>query len=217
VLGVDAIASGTITDLGTSVKVNARLISAESGKLFSVASVEIPKNDKVKILLSQSIATATVAGATTSGTGGAEKTAKPAAVKNQVVTRGSFKYELLEIRADGERVTCKIKLSNPGENDAEFRLWGFERENSIIYDNFGNEYYLKTIKYANKLCDNWVHDCTKTIIAGTSINIELYFDNEGISPKNSTKITLLQLIGQEGWGGTPGIKVQFRNIPIIKE
>ena len=37
ILGVDAIATGSITDLGSAVKVNARLISTESGKVFSVA------------------------------------------------------------------------------------------------------------------------------------------------------------------------------------
>ncbi len=34
ILGVDAIVSGTITDLGTSLKVNARIISTETGKVF---------------------------------------------------------------------------------------------------------------------------------------------------------------------------------------
>jgi TolB-like protein len=51
ILGVDAICSGTITDLGKTVKINARLISTETGSLFSVASVEIEKDDKVDTLM----------------------------------------------------------------------------------------------------------------------------------------------------------------------
>jgi len=51
ILGVDAIASGTITDLGTSVKLNARLIATETGKIFAVASVEIVKDEKIRKLM----------------------------------------------------------------------------------------------------------------------------------------------------------------------
>ncbi len=52
-LGVDAIASGSITDLGEYVKVNARLISTETGSVFSVASAKIAKSKTVKALLDQ--------------------------------------------------------------------------------------------------------------------------------------------------------------------
>jgi TolB-like protein len=51
ILGVDAIASGTITDLGTSVKLNARLIATETGKIFAVASVEMLKDEKIRKLM----------------------------------------------------------------------------------------------------------------------------------------------------------------------
>ncbi len=52
-LGVDAIVSGTITDLGISLKVNARLIATESGSVFAVAAAEILKDEKVKTLLNR--------------------------------------------------------------------------------------------------------------------------------------------------------------------
>lgn len=55
ILGVNAIASGSTTDLGSSVKINARLISAETGKVFSVASVSIFKDDTIRKLLAQSV------------------------------------------------------------------------------------------------------------------------------------------------------------------
>lgn len=51
ILGVDAIASGSITDLGESLKINARLISTETGQIFSVAAVEVVKDKKVEKLL----------------------------------------------------------------------------------------------------------------------------------------------------------------------
>ncbi len=212
VLGVDAIASGTITDLGTSVKVNARLISAESGKLFSVASVEIPKNDKVKILLSQSVATTAVAGATASGSGAAEKTVKPAGT-NPVVTKNGFRFELLNTSVDGERIIFKIKLSNPGDNDKTFHLFGNIPEYAIAFDDLGREYYLLGAKFANKSLGGWFHETGKRMVAGTSMIMELSFEDEGVNPQNATRITLLQLWFYETQIGTRH-KVQFRNIPL---
>ena len=51
ILGVDAICAGTITDLGNSVKINARLISTETGSIFAVASTEIQKDEVVRKLM----------------------------------------------------------------------------------------------------------------------------------------------------------------------
>ena len=52
-LGVDAIVSGTIIDLGVSLKVNARIIATETGSVFAVAATEIIKDEKVKILINR--------------------------------------------------------------------------------------------------------------------------------------------------------------------
>ncbi|MHA1747722.1 MAG: FlgO family outer membrane protein [Promethearchaeota archaeon] len=57
ILGVDAIVSGTVTDLGTSLKINARIISSETGSVFAVAAAEIKKDETVKKLMSQVVST----------------------------------------------------------------------------------------------------------------------------------------------------------------
>ena len=49
-LCADAILSGTITDMVNSIKVNARLIETETGRIVAVAETEISKSDKVKRL-----------------------------------------------------------------------------------------------------------------------------------------------------------------------
>jgi len=51
ILGVDALATGTLAELHTSVKANARLIAVETGTVFAVASVNIPINKEVEVLL----------------------------------------------------------------------------------------------------------------------------------------------------------------------
>jgi len=51
ILGVDAIVSGTITDFVTDLKVNARIISTETGKVFGVAATNIVKDENVRKLM----------------------------------------------------------------------------------------------------------------------------------------------------------------------
>jgi TolB-like protein len=53
-LGVQAIVSGTMTDLAQNVRVNARLISTQSGEIFAVAATAILKDESVNKLLGAS-------------------------------------------------------------------------------------------------------------------------------------------------------------------
>ncbi|SFV55861.1 hypothetical protein MNB_SV-12-600 [hydrothermal vent metagenome] len=53
ILNVDAIVTGSLTDLGNDIKVNARIISVESAKIISTASTKIPKVGSVATLMSQ--------------------------------------------------------------------------------------------------------------------------------------------------------------------
>ncbi len=52
VLGVQAIVTGTLTDLQSTVKVNARIVSAQSGSVFAAASETISKTGDVFRLMS---------------------------------------------------------------------------------------------------------------------------------------------------------------------
>ena len=47
ILGADAVVSGTIADAGAALRVNARLISTETGEVLSVAAATIPKDDAI--------------------------------------------------------------------------------------------------------------------------------------------------------------------------
>ena len=53
ILGVDAIVSGTVSDLGSNLKVNARLIGTEKGSIFAAASVSITKDESVNRLMGE--------------------------------------------------------------------------------------------------------------------------------------------------------------------
>lgn len=51
--GIDAIVSGTITDLGPKLRINARLISTETAKIVGVASVYLIKTNQVRLFLGE--------------------------------------------------------------------------------------------------------------------------------------------------------------------
>lgn len=53
-LGIDAIVDGTITDLGTAVKVNVRINDTLEGITLGTASIELQKDKKIEYLLARS-------------------------------------------------------------------------------------------------------------------------------------------------------------------
>ena len=60
ILGIDAIVTGSITDLGNTVKVNARLIGVDTAKVFAVAATSIPKVGTVANLMEKEAAPAQI-------------------------------------------------------------------------------------------------------------------------------------------------------------
>jgi len=207
ILGVDAIATGSITDLGSGVKVNARLISTESGKVFSVASVKIPKDDTVKMLLGQMI----------TSTGGLNNNTptKNQTPTNPIVEKEGLIFELVEATMSGRTVILKIKITNTTEDDIGFGMiigWPSQYKTKI-YDNNGNEYGISGVKIGNKFKNlkNSVtsYDGAETkIIAGISVNMELHFDKVS---SQTTKVSLLQI----NCGRRIGM-LEFRNILLDK-
>jgi TolB-like protein len=55
-LNIDSIITGSITDLGDTVRVNARAVSVNDARVFGAASTNIPKSDMIARLLNQDVA-----------------------------------------------------------------------------------------------------------------------------------------------------------------
>lgn len=53
ILGIDAIITGTIVDLGTRLKINANICSSASGDIFGAAHLESPVDDNLRNLIEQ--------------------------------------------------------------------------------------------------------------------------------------------------------------------
>lgn len=61
-LGVEAIATGTVTDLGDDVRVNSRLIATETGAVFAAAAVTLPVDQRVSNLMGRTLQRGPAAG-----------------------------------------------------------------------------------------------------------------------------------------------------------
>ena len=208
ILGVDAIATGSITDLGSGVKVNARLISAKTGKVFSVASAKIPKDETVKMLLGQMVAST---GDLSNDTPTLNQT-----TKNPIVEKEGLKFELIEAAMSERTAVFKIKVTNTTEDDFDFgMIIGFDNTKyaTMIYDDSGNDYIVSASKLGNKF-KSFKNSVTQydgigtKIIAGNSVNMEFHFDKVS---SQATKISLLQI----NCGRRMGM-LEFRNILLKK-
>jgi len=164
ILGVEAIVSGTITDLGESVKINARLISTETGQIFSVASEAIIKDNTIKRLMGIYIS-------------GEFNTRKKSTVSGDVFFKEDFSdYEVGDIASDWgynviiksergggkyletqvNRATLEHDINFPKNFSFEYNVWGRNRrpeESLTLIDENGEE--LKIIIDNN---DSWTEE-----------------------------------------------------------
>jgi len=191
-LGVQAIASGTITDLGESLKVNARLIFTQTGKVFAVAAVTIPKDNTVRALLQGTV-------------DDVPGTSRPEAE----VLSGPFRIAFISARRQGRAVVCQLQITNESEDDADFVIAYGRRYKTQIHDDSGSETNISVVKFANKAKHmkglSQYESVKKKIIAGQSVSLELHFDKVPSAAKN---ITLLQILGARN------THVEFRDLRI---
>lgn len=195
VLGADAIISGTITDLGYNVKLNARMLASENGSVISVASVEIKKTETIARLLGESTQ---------------KNIAKKKAKKTRAIKKNGFVIELEEAKMEFGQIVCKLKVTNQNREDKDFIVGLGWQYKTMVFDDLGNEYVISMIKSGNKEVKikgiSQYEGMKKRVISDSSIPVELIFDNVDA---NASKINLLQiLLGDRGPTG------EFKNIPL---
>lgn len=147
VLGVDAIVTGSITDLGNTVKVNARLIGVESAKVFAVASTNIPKVGTVAELIAKAAAsTPTVAPESPQR---AAQPSVPASANNpQSKKVGDIVITVRQIQVLKGKVAVALEIANQSDNAFELAVDYGDKPD--LTDEKGNMFeYLDGIGYRN--------------------------------------------------------------------
>ncbi len=198
ILGVDAIASGTITDLAQSLRVNARLISTETGEIFAVASTEIFKDESVMRLIA---AVAAPTRASSPKAAAEPATSSPSESVVRKTTVKDFVFELKEVKRSGTALSFQLLITNTGQ-DREITLYF---RGTRIFDDAGNEYAPTKIQIGNKtVASNKVRNLLVSGIPVRAIlNYEKVSDQAG-------KITLLEMKCYSG----DNFRAQLRDIPI---
>ncbi len=122
VVGADAIVTGTITDLGQSVKINARVIAVESGEIISAASALITKNSSLDGMLRKTIGGYPVSG----------NNAFPEKASQEVEARqmGSSSSKPMIYEDDFFRVT--VRSFNHTSKTATLEIWYENLSNEVI-------------------------------------------------------------------------------------
>ncbi|MBI3755338.1 MAG: hypothetical protein HY265_04155 [Deltaproteobacteria bacterium] len=147
VLGVDAIVTGSMTDLGNTVKINARLIAVESAKVFAVAATDIPKTGMVADLIAKQVERK---GSITQPANAPVKQEVKAEAKASRVDMKGFAFEVknCKMRAD-KTVECHVAITNMGDKEREIEIWITYNSNSstFLYDNNGKQYIGKYILF----------------------------------------------------------------------
>lgn len=195
VLGVDAIVSGSITNLAQSIRVNARLISTETGEIFAVASTEVFKDESVTGLLAN-------AGGGSSSTS-PKQTTQPSNNKSLTTRVKGFTFELNSCRMAADEVLCHLTITNNNPEPASLQIHSMA---SRLFDESGTEYVAK----ASTLGTRTGMRATNELVPEVPTKASVKFEELSTRP---TKATLDLEMSSRKMGY---FKVTFRNVAILK-
>jgi TolB-like protein len=200
IAGVDAIVTGTITDLASYVSLNARLIDAQTGQIFAAAETRIVKDDDVRKIM----AIAKNAPAEVPGRPEPNNLPTPASKPRQVIEAG-FVFDLKGCKLLGTTMDCDFLITNRGD-DRDLTLFFTINTPSRVIDDAGNEYqssggFLATSKGGEP---------GSRLVSGIPVRARASFEH--VRPEVH-QAALLEL---SGVSNAAQLIVQFRNVPILR-
>ncbi len=154
VLGVDAIVTGTITDMGNMIRINARMIATETAGIFAVASVSIQKEAHIAAMMNRTPAPP------------APPTPQPVNANTPVKQHPSiiasfpktvveeFEFEVIASSMTSDnRIIIEVLITNMGNRDKEIAINAGTR----IFDNLGQEYSSSIKSIGSKSAGKYSH------------------------------------------------------------
>jgi len=200
-LGVEAIVTGTITDIGASIRINARMIATQTGSVFAVSSANISKDDYILALMKKIPAHDTY-----SHSIGSQETTHANITKTlSKNTVDGIDFEVVSAKiVPGDHILIDVVVTNTSRTDKEVRI----NNNTRLYDNLGQEFLNPVRSIGAKKTQYRSEDLSHLYIAGIPTKVTLDFSN--IDP-TANSIALLKI---QGWGLST--EVLLRNIPLSK-
>jgi len=201
-LGVDAIVSGTVSELAMTVKINARLIGTETGEIFGAASAEILKDDSITRLLA---AGGGPGGSAAPAPGAAKKTVSGAGkttFKDQTFEQPNLmKISLVSIeRLENNYLLATYVLENLNKATLSYSLRE-SNERSFIVDDMGTQ--IRFLECVGLSTTDW-----KALPPGIPYRFTVKYDK---LPAEAEKINVVVYVNV--WNGG-NFDVVFRNIEL---
>jgi curli biogenesis system outer membrane secretion channel CsgG len=204
ILGVDAIITGSLTDLGKNVKINARLISTGTGSVFAVASVNVIKDSTIKLLMGENISNSANSNSNSS------QAPQHSGLKPPVVQHG-VQFELQKCFYSNDIFSFVFDVTNL-DMDKEISILNYTRDDVLrFFDENGNEYQKAEIflgTHHSRGNSDGVKN--KTMIQDVGTQCIMKFYNVSKKPTTVKRLDLLLEI--------PDLKnvftITFRDIPV---
>ncbi len=137
--GVDAVVTGSITDLKSYIAINCRLIDTQTGTIFAAAKVNIVQDDTLRAVLGSLLGKERPPGEDSGkqeGTTGKGATGKEKSRALPMLETESYRLIVESVRRVGETVTLQIRAEAVLEKSVEFNAgnWYLLDENGDRWD-----------------------------------------------------------------------------------
>jgi TolB-like protein len=211
-LGVQGLVVGSVTDLGGTVDVDARIIDIQTNVSLPGASTSIVQDEVTRRLIGDCGLAAPIPGPSVVSsqpgfTGPGGTTPASPRKSSPEATAGEITIALQSCRMSGTTITCSLSLTNNGENK-EFHLHAHANEvSSRLFDQAGNEYIATMARLGNRE-SGWF--AGNTLFKGIPTSAKLVF--EKVSP-DVTDITAL-VVGC--FDGREDYSLPIRHVALVK-
>jgi len=208
IAGVDAIVTGTITDLQSYVALNCRLIDTRTGRIFGAAQAKIVKDDDVRKIMGAPQPTQPGTQREIAGSDNTSQTSRQPTAKNaQQQQIDGFLFELKRCSLTGRSVECDLLITN-NKDDRRLNIWAdYWGSRSRLIDPNGNEY----VSGEEAILGSSKGGRPQSIlVSGIPTKAKMSFEN--VSPD----IELARLVEISCESDSGSFKVQFRNVPLVR-
>jgi len=208
IIGVEAIVTGSITDLQSYVGVNCRLINTETGRIFGAAQTKIVKDADLQKILEKSMSETSPTEKPTVSSPAPRPSSQPPQSLQKTVDGISF--QLLDCKATSGGVTCNLILTNESQEDRRFELYLKNGSySSVLIDDQSDE-YRSTGGSLGLLSGEDHSSIENTLVPGIPLKASVRFSS---IPDTVSGIRLLRI---SAYSGRNGIKADFRDLPLTR-
>lgn len=199
IAGVDALVTGTTTDLRDSVRLSVKILITETAKIIGASSCDIAKTKAIEELLGKEISTEA----------GGEAPSTTKSLLQSVEAKG-FLFEFQSCKLLGRTVSCSLLVTNKRdvrELHVNAECDACSDMNTRIIDDLGKEYKWSGLQIGNNRSDR---HAKSLLVSGIPTKMIVSFRRVS---KKTNRLSLLD-IGCYSKGYRGDFRVQFRNIPL---